>query len=191
MKQTVSGWDSVKVPLRDCMFQILGFFVGGARATTVSLNPVALCEPSQNGLFFDCPHRHRLITDRPARSKALPCGSKISKSPSMRIEPLLLTVTFVGIFFPQIFNEILNTLAPTDPLQSTTPESRRLNCESCENPLYAKNRRLPPIVFRFGSAPQSLAKNPVREPCAATRLAGSNVHANCKFGIRAARVHPV
>src|ERR1700738_2462905 len=118
------------------MFQILGFCGGSARATTVSLNPVALCEPSQNGLFFDCPHRHRPITDRPARSKALPCGSKISKSPSMRIEPFLLKVSFVGIFSPGIFNEILNTSAPTDPLQSTTPASRRLNCESCETPLY-------------------------------------------------------
>lgn len=93
--------------------QSLGFGGGSSRATTVSLNPLALCEPSQNGLFADCPHRHSPITVRPASPNALPWGSTISKSPSTRIDPLLPTVIFVAamstLFFPCIL--LLSKLA--------------------------------------------------------------------------------
>src|SRR4051812_9394778 len=37
------------------------------------------------------------MTVRPASPKAAPVGSRISKSPSIRIGPLFMTVTFVGI----------------------------------------------------------------------------------------------
>src|SRR5580692_13130505 len=65
---------------------------GSSRATTGSLKPEVLCEPSQNGLFAEWPQRQRPIEVRPARPKARPSGSTISKSPSTRIDPLLLMV---------------------------------------------------------------------------------------------------
>src|ERR1035437_7911150 len=68
---------------------------GSSRATTLSLNPVRLCDPSQNGLFADCPHRHSPIVVRPASPNTAPCGSTISKSPSTRIDPLFAIVIFV------------------------------------------------------------------------------------------------
>src|SRR4051794_29597683 len=74
-----------------------GFGGGNSRAVTGSLNPVRAWDPSQNGLLADCPHRHREITVRPANPKAAPVGSRISKSPSIRIGPLFKTLTFVGI----------------------------------------------------------------------------------------------
>src|ERR1700677_1586458 len=73
-----------------------GFGGGSSRATTVSLNPQALCDPSQNGLFADCPQRHNPMAVRPAKPKTFPCGSTTSKSPSTRIEPLLPMVIFVA-----------------------------------------------------------------------------------------------
>src|SRR5450755_4508765 len=75
----------------------LGLGGGRSRAATGSLKPVRAWEPSQNGLLADCPHRQREITVRPARPKAAPMGSRISKSPSMRMGPLFNTVTLVGI----------------------------------------------------------------------------------------------
>src|SRR5450759_460022 len=75
----------------------LGLGGGRSRAATGSLNPVRAWEPSQNGLLADCPQRQREITVRPARPKAAPVGSRISKSPSMRMGPLLKTETLVGI----------------------------------------------------------------------------------------------
>jgi len=62
------------------------------------MNPVRLWLPSQNGLLADCPQRHSLIAVRPASPKAVPAGSRISKSPSIRIGPLFMHVIFVGIF---------------------------------------------------------------------------------------------
>ena len=75
----------------------LGLGGGRSRAATGSLNPVRACAPSQNGLLADCPQRQSEITLRPARPKAAPVGSRISKSPSMRMGPLLKTETLVGI----------------------------------------------------------------------------------------------
>src|SRR6185369_17652366 len=88
-------------PLEPHLPQIFGFGVGSSRATTVSVKPLVLCEPSQKGLFAECPQRQRPIAVLPARPKVWPCGSTISKSPSILIEPLLFTVTLVaGIFSP-------------------------------------------------------------------------------------------
>jgi hypothetical protein len=75
----------------------LGLGGGNSRATTGSLKPVRLWAPSQNGLLEDWPHRHNEITVRPARPNTAPVGSKISKSPSMRMGPLFWGVIFVGI----------------------------------------------------------------------------------------------
>jgi hypothetical protein len=74
----------------------LGTGGGSARAFISDWNPTFLWEPSQKGLFSECPHRHRPMVVRPARSKTPPSESTISKSPSIRIEPLLRTVTFVA-----------------------------------------------------------------------------------------------
>jgi len=38
------------------------------------LKPAMLWDPSQNGLFLDCPQRQRLTTLRPPRPKAVPGG---------------------------------------------------------------------------------------------------------------------
>src|SRR5271157_2731771 len=62
----------------------------------MSLKPQALWELSQNGLLADWPHRQRPMAVRPARPKAWPAGSTISKSPSTRIDPLLLMITLAA-----------------------------------------------------------------------------------------------
>ena len=69
--------------------------MGGRLNATASCSKWPLCEPSQKGLLFDIPQRHIEITSRPPRSYTLPFLSTISKSPSTRNEPLLLTVIFV------------------------------------------------------------------------------------------------
>jgi hypothetical protein len=86
-----------KGPQNSELFYSLGLGGGSSRALTGSEKPVRLWEPSQNGLLADCPHRHSEMTVRPASPKAAPVESKISNSPSIRIGPLLMTVTFVGI----------------------------------------------------------------------------------------------
>src|ERR1017187_3318915 len=78
-------------------FQILGAGAGRSRATTWSENPHRLWLPSQNGLLAECPQRHSEITVRPASPNALPDGSRISKSPSIRMGPLWNTGVLVGI----------------------------------------------------------------------------------------------
>lgn len=70
---------------------------GSARAGQDDSKPAARCEPSQNGLFFDAPQRHKPIAVRPARSNLFPSGSQTSKSPSTLIEPLLLMVIFADM----------------------------------------------------------------------------------------------
>jgi len=76
----------------------VGLGAGGcsARALISDWNPTLLCAPSQKGLFSECPQRQRLIEVRPPRSKTPPSESTISKSPSIRTEPLLRTVIFVA-----------------------------------------------------------------------------------------------
>jgi len=75
----------------------LGAGGGNSRATTASVKPQVLCAPSQNGLLAEWPQRHNPMAVRPASPKALPAGSTISNSPSMRIGPLLNTVTLDGM----------------------------------------------------------------------------------------------
>src|SRR5947209_911098 len=77
--------------------QSFGFGGGNSRAVTASLNPIRLCDPSQNGLLADWPQRQSEITVRPANPNAAPAGSRISNSPSMRMGPLFATVIFVGM----------------------------------------------------------------------------------------------
>ena len=45
---------------------------------------------------WSAPHRHKEIRFRPASPNAAPCASRISKSPSIRIEPSFKTVIFVS-----------------------------------------------------------------------------------------------
>src|SRR5262252_3417874 len=66
---------------------------GSSRATTLSENPTRLWLPSQKGLFADWPQRHSEMMVRPASPNGAPVGSRISNSPSIRMEPSLLTVT--------------------------------------------------------------------------------------------------
>src|ERR1035438_3575237 len=75
----------------------LGLGGGSSRAATASLKPVRAWEPSQKGLLADCPQRHNEITVRPASPKVAPVGSRISKSPSIRMGPLLKTETLVSM----------------------------------------------------------------------------------------------
>jgi hypothetical protein len=65
----------------------------------VSEKPEVLCDPSQKGLFEEWPQRQSETVVRPASPKGAPCGSTISKSPSTRIEPLLLMVILVAAIF--------------------------------------------------------------------------------------------
>src|ERR1035441_7475540 len=75
----------------------LGLGAGSSRAATASLKPVRAWAPSQKGLLADWPQRQSEITVRPASPKAAPVGSRISKSPSIRMGPLLKTETLVII----------------------------------------------------------------------------------------------
>ena len=55
------------------------------------------CEPSQKGLLSAMPQRQSEITDRPARPNELPSESSIVNSPSIRMGPLLMIVTFAAM----------------------------------------------------------------------------------------------
>jgi hypothetical protein len=87
----------------------LGLGGGSSRATTVSANPQVLWDPSQKGLFAECPHRQRAKVVRPASPNVRPSGSTISKSPSMRSDPLWFTVILVAaIFSPAVALDVRN-----------------------------------------------------------------------------------
>src|SRR6267154_3139080 len=95
--ETLSQFDTVSPHLDSQKpSQILGLGGGRSRAWTGSVKPTRLCEPSQKGLLAECPHRQRPMAVRPAKPKGAPVGSRISKSPSTRMGPLLLTVIFVA-----------------------------------------------------------------------------------------------
>lgn len=70
---------------------------GKSRALHCETNPFRPCDPSQKGLFSASPQRQREITDRPPNPYEFPSESWMVKSPSMRIGPLLITVTFVAM----------------------------------------------------------------------------------------------
>src|SRR5579862_2315171 len=72
---------------------------GRSRAAQAEANPTRRCEPSQNGLFSECPQRHSPRAVRPPKPNGFPSASQISNSPSTRIEPLLLIVILAGILF--------------------------------------------------------------------------------------------
>ena len=70
--------------------------MGGRSRAAIGLTKLMrLWVPSQKGAFADWPQRQRVTAVRPPRPKVLPVWSTISKSPSMRMEPLLKTVTLV------------------------------------------------------------------------------------------------
>jgi hypothetical protein len=62
-----------------------------------AVKPAALCAPSQNGLFAECPQRHRL-TRGFSISSSRPSAWRIVYEPlvSMRIEPFSLMVIFTS-----------------------------------------------------------------------------------------------
>lgn len=74
-------------------------FLGGRSKATASCSRCPLCAPSQKGLLFDNPHRHKLSRVLPARPYTLPWGSTISKSPSTLREPFEFTVILVAAIF--------------------------------------------------------------------------------------------
>src|SRR5580765_7872527 len=94
LSRIFNGSNSLKILELSYSF---GFGGGSSRAATGSLKPVRAWDPLQNGLLAECPQRQSEITVRPARPNAAPAGSRISKSPSMRMGPLFKTITFVGI----------------------------------------------------------------------------------------------
>src|SRR2546430_12961703 len=75
--------------------------LGGSRFRALQREekPLRPCEPSQNGLFSAMPHRHKEITVRPANPYELPSASWMTNSPSIRMGPLLNTVTLAGMLF--------------------------------------------------------------------------------------------
>src|ERR1044071_9451377 len=75
----------------------LGLGGGSSRATTGSVKPTRLWLPSQNGLLAEWPHRQSEMTVRPASPNGAPVGSRIWNSPSIRMGPLFMHVTLVGI----------------------------------------------------------------------------------------------
>src|SRR5215469_16888354 len=104
--------------------QILGFGAGRSRATTWSVKPLVLCEPSQNGLLAEWPQRHRLMAVRPASPNGWPCGSTISKSPSILMGPLLLMVILVAAIW--LLALLRRVALPLDCHASRRKQSRAL-----------------------------------------------------------------
>ena len=86
-------------PPRNLAAPALVVDTGGNANATASCSKWPLCEASQKGLFFDKPQRQIDTTVLPPRSYWLPFLSTISKSPSTRSEPLLLTVIFVAAIY--------------------------------------------------------------------------------------------
>jgi hypothetical protein len=70
------------------------FFGGKAKATALC-SKWFLCDPSQNGLFWERPQRQTETSSLPPKSYRAPVLSTISKSPSILKEPLSFTVIFV------------------------------------------------------------------------------------------------
>ncbi len=66
-------------------------------ASTVEVKPQLLCVPSQKGILLLCPQRQSESAVLPSVLNCLPFSSKSSNSPSKRIGPLFLMITFVGI----------------------------------------------------------------------------------------------
>src|SRR5204862_2737027 len=69
---------------------------GNSRAWHSDSNPFTPWWPSQNGLLSENPQRQSEMTVRPAKPNSFPSISTIVKSPSIRIGPLLITVTFAA-----------------------------------------------------------------------------------------------
>src|SRR5436309_14896205 len=90
----------------------LGTGGGRSRATTTESNAQVLWVLSQKGLVCDWPQRQRLTRVRPASPKTLPSWSTISKSPSIRSDPLFSTVMRVVAMDPPRGN----VSKPGDPL---------------------------------------------------------------------------
>jgi len=65
----------------------------GAGARSAAINPQPLCEPSQNGLFFDCAQRHKATAGLSAAMKnLLPAASTMVIGPSTKNGPLSRTL---------------------------------------------------------------------------------------------------
>src|ERR1700720_808978 len=106
MAQCVYKYDTISITDDWCQL----YFVGGgrSRACCWSWKPAALCDPSQKGLFAECPQRHRANAVRPARPYARPSISTSSHSPSMRNGPSFRTMIFVeAILPPQAIGSVL------------------------------------------------------------------------------------
>src|SRR5262245_12807087 len=70
----------------------------GTGAASVAWNPISRCDLSQNGLFFDAPHRHSANGRPTGVGYGLPFQStSFTSSPSTLYEPFCLTVMVVGI----------------------------------------------------------------------------------------------
>jgi hypothetical protein len=69
--------------------------MGGKSKAVALWSKLPLCDPSQNGLFFECPHLQRDTDVLPPKPYTFPDWSTISMSPSICTEPLFLTVILV------------------------------------------------------------------------------------------------
>src|SRR5262245_1062690 len=94
--------------------QLPGLGAGGSiwNATTVDWKPQVLCVESQNGFLLDWPQRQSEIFVRPASPNALPSWSTISKSPSTRIEPLLMIASRLAAMGSSGSSRVTCGLAP-------------------------------------------------------------------------------
>jgi hypothetical protein len=54
---------------------IFGFGAGSSLAGHTDSKPAVRWDPSQNGLFWECPQRHNPIVVRPAKSNGFPSAS--------------------------------------------------------------------------------------------------------------------
>ena len=118
---------------RQIAAQSFGLGGGSSRAAQESWKPVRACDPSQKGLFADCPQRHSEITVRPASPNWLPCASHMEKSPSMRIGPLFNGVILVDM--PRMVTCRRVSLAASARVGGATPwRSHAPSCLGYERP---------------------------------------------------------
>src|SRR5215472_19091932 len=122
-----------------------GFGGGSSRATTVSVKPEVLWDPSQKGLFMEWPQRQSDMVVRPAKPKSAPCGSTISKSPSTRIEPLLFIVILVAAIFYSWTREKKSLFQPTQ-LTQKNPADQYFGTDGST---WSDQARMPPFRLRI------------------------------------------
>ena len=90
------------------LLYIFGCGGGNSRAGHNDSNPIRLCDPSQNGLFSECPHRHNPIVVRPPKlSDTLGILNRELAFKADRT--VVVNRKFAGMFYPMLPDRYLKS----------------------------------------------------------------------------------